>query len=567
MEQRLRKQIEVFLLTGTLLATGAAEWLPRTNKNNVLEQLSITVSADEYDGWSKEFYTYTYWNVQYKFRINVENQTAVIISSDGPGITNLPKSLYIPSKVPVKNGEKKTNYKVVEIANAVSGVMYAKKVETVYIPYSVTTLGGGAFSDFTSLKSVHFLNEDGIEDDTVCNVKYAYFNSFNEQSPFISSQMNEVGLAMVGNCLLRIEDTNLSTLNFSDSKYNAIKYIARNAFKNDKQLKTIYLPKNLQATSEYVSPNSLTTVYYWDSTTKSYHNLKTDIQNGKKNDLIFSFFDNCTGVIQDTVLQEQLSALIVKKALKKCGITYRGQVYNGYDAWKQYQIIHTLYTYVGKNYCHYRALPGKSVNYLEEMVQTEIFGLKGYDQTDGILCDDYAQMFEKLCIAAGIEAKYVKTIPEDNHAFNIVKIGNEWFNLDCCCGWIGATSLFLSPDALISLPDAKKNLVSCHRKSNEYSQYKCNCFIGDVNRDGKINMADAQAIQTAYLDLIVLEQEASLTKFQQVLCDVNRNGRIDAQDAQLVQRYFLESETMGNNYNSFEQFYRENFGDFTQFRP
>ena len=47
------------------------------------------------------------------------------------------------------------------------------------------------------------------------------------------------------------------------------------------------------------------------------------------------------------------------------------------------------------------------------------------------VCSGYALMFYRLCAEAGIKARYITSIPSQNHAWNIVELDGVYYNVDC----------------------------------------------------------------------------------------------------------------------------------------
>ena len=54
--------------------------------------------------------------------------------------------------------------------------------------------------------------------------------------------------------------------------------------------------------------------------------------------------------------------------------------------------------------------------------------------------------------------------------------------------------------------------------------------VGDVDRNGTVNIKDATVIQKALVDIIVLDDE------QQKLADFDGNGRVSIQDCTAIQK-------------------------------
>ncbi len=562
MKHNFSKKLASFLMSGVLLTSGALGWLPG-QQTGLLDSVSMIASAEEYDGtWSDDIYYYYYKNVWFAFRINVNDtiKTAMISFPLTQANEELPADFWIPSHVEINKNGQNVVYDVTEIMCKGGRADAPWKVKRIFIPSTVTSLCQNAFYPYPNVNEVKFYdaNTENVNN-SACNIQFASPTSFVQSSPFIKNQLDTNGFAQIGNCLLIHSDNNSTTLDLRASKYNSIKYMARTSLGNLSNLKTLYLPKNLKKTGNYVCPSTLETVYYWDSATNNYRNLKTDITNNRQSASLKNIMFDCYSIITDTKLESQVADVLAKKALSKAAVTYRGNIYSGYNAWQQYQIVHKLFAYVGKNYWHYNSSSQKSPSYIYEMYQVENLGYNG-TQTKGIQCNDYAYLFKKLCIAAGVEAERIVTISDDNHAYNVVRIGGKWFNLDSCPSWIGQPYTFMTTDQTLT-----SNLGNHRKKSGAPT---CNCMMGDVNQDGVINVIDAQHILSAYSALSTGKQP-DLTPLGQVLCDLDRDGSITVLDASLAFSYYSSSSSSENNYNSFENFYARKYGgySFDQFLP
>lgn len=588
MKHTSKNKLASVLLSCTMLAAGTAGCLPGSFFQSLADSVSITASAG--DEWASTTYSNTYSGTTFYFKIcnDSSRKTASIIS-----VKQKNKTLQIPETVYV--GSQK--YTVENI-----GQIGYSELKELYIPSTVTSLHYMAFYYSSSLEKVYF-TKNGRVDNGNCNIQCLSRDSFSEESPFVTQQLqvnipnSNLHFAKVGHCLLLCTGAwNTEVIDLHENtNFNNTKVIAKYAFSDFYRLKTVYLPKSFTSASENVfisSNNTLANVWFCDNG-NHFSNLATEINNNHFSDAGKKILGS--GLIEEySLLGNKVQTLVIKKAIENAfqgtNFTYKGAPYSGYDAWTQYQIVHKLYTYIGKNYAHYnnksKNLPyGESYSFLHEMIQVEIQGLIADNEektnlTRGIKCADYAKMFTLLCNNAGVNAVEVHTIPEEEHAFNVVKIGPQWFNIDSCAGWLGGTKTFLTPNDTIKS-------ISSHTKSAEYSQYECERSIGDVNMDGTVDRADAQIILNACnaLNAHKTPQFPEVTKsrdinYLKVLCDVDRSGTIDMRDAQLVDQYATaitarKRDRQGNLYTSFEHYYCEtgpkNNGDpdarFYQFLP
>ena len=149
-------------------------------------------------------------------------------------------------------------------------------------------------------------------------------------------------------------------------------------------------------------------------------------------------------------------------------------------------------------------------------------------------------MFKYFCDAAGINCIYTESDNSifDGHAWNNVKIGDQWFNVDSCAGWNLSLQFFLTTDDVVCCDNP------FHVKNAECSNIKCTTQIGDVNHDGFIDSVDASLIMKAYCSLSSDYTSDKFSSLDLVLCDVNRDGRIDSVDVCKVLEYYSYASTL-----------------------
>ncbi|WP_019679590.1 leucine-rich repeat protein [Ruminococcus flavefaciens] len=447
------------------------------------------------------------YGVTYTFTVN-DDQKATLT-----GLSNAKANLILPSTVKA-NG---VSYTVTALGNN-----FGKKNNTVKkltIPASITTLGDMCFWLAKNLETIN--NGSGLTD-----VGSAVFYS----SKWRNNQENQRGYSTLGKVLISYE-TSDTTLNMSTSTYNNIEYIANGAMSFMEDLKYLTLPRNLKKIGKDIlysisatqsSPSSdIEVIKFYDPTLKRYVDFYDVCMSKNRNQFQQAFIQDYFDTFACTKVAFKAADEYAKGILQECDITYKGTIENtGYTALEEYQIARKLYVYIGKNFQNY--------------VLREDGGAKNFRSNfftnRGIVCGDYAKMYEYLCNLAGINCKYVETIKDERHAFNVVKIGDSWFNADCCWTWNWGLSCFMTPDGIM------ENDVICHTKDQECKQYDCSTTMGDINFDGNINVIDASLIMDAYATMDSSDCEYS--SLQLVLCDVNRDGQINATDASLVLAYY-----------------------------
>lgn len=131
---------------------------------------------------------------------------------------------------------------------------------------------------------------------------------------------------------------------------------------------------------------------------------------------------------------------------------------------------------------------------------------------DSTVCEGYAKALNLLCNSAGIETYYIHS---SDHAWNIVKIGGQYFHIDSTWddGDDISYSWFLKSDSEMTDSHGSWSAyipTSLHNFQKDGTP-ECKYQIGDVNKDGEISVADLVKMnrwllgaETEYTDNIIL---------------------------------------------------------------
>lgn len=379
------------------------------------------------------------------------------------------------------------------------------------------------------------------------------------------------GYSILGNALYYLNPNMMivnQTLDLSSSSFNSVTLIVTGLGNSLSNAKTIKLPKNLQNLNNasallngFNVPN-LTGLYYYSSNRNAFVDLKTVIKNHAENNASLynsdkAFIEKCNGFFNahnlNTPSEQPYKHAIIqslaKKFLAQAGVTYYGTVQNNnsstFTAWKQYNAVRKIV-------CHCR----NTINYGTGTNNFVVALL--LNKT--IVCQQYAQLNQAMLMCAGIDAKYLYSVAEGAHAWNLVRIrdkdkGDFWFNVDATATWNPNRRYFMFKD----IPsNATFPYAACHIRHSE-----CNVApwattqIGDVDRDGFVSAADASRILQA-ATRIVSGQSSGLLSIQEVLCDVNSDGQIGVDDAQIVLSYYTDCST-GNWNDTLEEYIVQKF--------
>lgn len=156
---------------------------------------------------------------------------------------------------------------------------------------------------------------------------------------------------------------------------------------------------------------------------------------------------------------------------------------------------------------------------------------------DSTVCEGYAKAFNLLCHSAGIESYYVFS---SNHAWNIVKIGGHYFHVDTT--WDDGSDIsyswFLKSDSEMSANNShgtwKTNIPTSLHSFQKDGTPECSYQIGDVNKDGKISIADLLKMNRCFLNA---ETE---TADDAVLYDLTFDGSADVFDMILMRKKVID---------------------------
>lgn len=157
---------------------------------------------------------------------------------------------------------------------------------------------------------------------------------------------------------------------------------------------------------------------------------------------------------------------------------------------------------------------------------------------DSTICEGYAKGYNLLLKAAGIESYYVHN---SNHAWNIIKLGNQYFHADTT--WDDGDGIsydwFLKSDAEISSETSSHSSWSLIALSPLHNSAdilpECKYSMGDINTDGEISIADMVFLNRYILGSIQLNSD------NYILSDLNFDGKTDCFDLICMRKMFLDN--------------------------
>lgn len=165
------------------------------------------------------------------------------------------------------------------------------------------------------------------------------------------------------------------------------------------------------------------------------------------------------------------------------------------------------------------------------------------------VCQGYALLFYRLALEEGIDARLIAgTGNKEAHGWNIVKMGDYYYNLDST--WDAGRaeySYFLLNEYNFTdgytdhIRKAEYNTAEFHALypmgESDYvydpNDFKKESAKGDLNSDGEIDIEDAFMARLIAAKLVVPTED------QKLAGDVDGDGRITASDANYIRRYVV----------------------------
>lgn len=133
-------------------------------------------------------------------------------------------------------------------------------------------------------------------------------------------------------------------------------------------------------------------------------------------------------------------------------------------AWKtqklnDYQIIKTIYDYITANVTY----DNEGLNDAEDVTKFTAYGALCEGSA---VCMGISILFYRLALEMGVDARFIHSIDSENHAWDIVKLGNYYYNIDAT--W--DLGYELDKWFLKNMDDfqVKEDGAACHTRENKY---------------------------------------------------------------------------------------------------
>lgn len=451
-------------------------------------------------------------DVTYKFQVTgAETATLTSLVSTSESVLDLPSTVTVNDRT----------YTITEIGKNFCNTNYC--VEEVTIPDTVTTIGKYAFGNTTFLETVN-----GGEN--VTQVGYSAFNN----SGWISDVRQEQGYVLLGKVLMDydakvIGNYDENVIDLSSGAFSELESICPMALSRDaKHITTLYLPKYMTNIAPDGSKGMLGTghssvqdIYYFDNAYGDYRSLYDIVLSEEKTPEEYDFLMTHYSEFTDSNFCDAVTFELAQRLFNRLGIIGDGSRSAGtLTPVEEYSIVRSLYfeLHLNEEFQYNADNDTKSQGFREDLVNHK-----------GMLCAEYADLLNYLLGLSGVVSE---TVTGCNHAWNIVQIGGEWFNVDVCKSWYQPTTVMTTDEAIAS--------ARSHTR-NEASELLPACIVkmGDVNLDGVLDEADAE-LATYAATCLMNGEDPGLNDFELVLADVDRNGFIDEKDAELILSYHDE---------------------------
>lgn len=155
------------------------------------------------------------------------------------------------------------------------------------------------------------------------------------------------------------------------------------------------------------------------------------------------------------------------------------------------------------------------------------------------VCQGYAVLLYRLLLAEGIDVRLIPGYAGGPHAWNIVKLGDVYYNMDAT--WDAGRSTYdyflVSPDHFTDHTrepdwDTAEFHAAYPMSDADYDPTAELSDLGDVNRDGKVNVVDIMRIK-------VLMANGTWTETELAYGDLNKSGTLDLSDVTALKQLIL----------------------------
>ncbi len=166
---------------------------------------------------------------------------------------------------------------------------------------------------------------------------------------------------------------------------------------------------------------------------------------------------------------------------------------------------------------------------------------------DSTVCEGYARAYALLLQEAGFKEDEVYVVANNVHAWNIVKLGKEYFHIDVCHDdeiedSYNYSHFMLSDNQIKNNCSSGHSIWSVDKLSNLFN-YDGNIttptcdhdIMGDLNLDFKIDKSDLEIMEQ-----IIIGNNFKATTLQTTIADLTFDGRVDVYDLILLRERFFE---------------------------
>lgn len=368
-------------------------------------------------------------------------------------------------------------------------------ITKVNLPYDLKVIHVGAFRGCENLSYVTFSNSS-----TLLDVRYtAFFETPYLDDPNLDNPTTST--VVLGKTLLSYHNTNANQ-NVKIENFGA-NAIGSCVFFGKSNIKSLDL-KNVVKIHEYG-------VFGCSGL--------TEITNSNSlNDFTSSSFSSSDLVkFKGTDFEKNLVSLQARKLLDQWGISPN----NNMTDKQKYEMIQKIANKFKGYYTYDSSIPYEE----QESAASLIFG-KG-------TCKGISLSFWILLEQAGFKEADLRGCGNYNHAWNLIKIYNQWYYLDMTYYISGNTSRFLinSSELYAIDPNTTNGFSACFCDKTDglnidtsFNYYSCIGIRGDLNGDGYVNSTDKSLLQN-YLSNGILS-----TKTNIVNADMNRDGKVTSSD-------------------------------------
>ena len=212
-----------------------------------------------------------------------------------------------------------------------------------------------------------------------------------------------------------------------------------------------------------------------------------------------------------------------------------------------YQIVRAIYDYITENVAYdTEGLNAYNAAVSSDTLKQEhclIFTAYNALKEGKAVCQGYANLFYRLALEMGIDARIIASTDAENHAWNIVKLDGKYYNVDAT--WdagntdTGYEWFLLNDEEFTKKQHTRREEFDTDEYREQFPVGEESYAVkGDVNRDDKVD----------YVDLLLLRGifAGYINTYNTMAADIDSSSTVTRKDVMILARYLAgwTSETI-----------------------